>query len=319
MREINAVAHEANHNCSFRNCYLSRVKDPSLPENHPINIFEDTSNWILAYDQLPDTSPLKTLYHWDPVREFIAEIVGEERLYDNEDPYQPVNVLIYNDGDRSSWHFDSVNAFTVTLMLQAPEAGGDFELVPNLRNEELDNPDGIRDVLEGKGRTPVPVAREPGALCIFRGCTALHRVSSGRKRQDVPELLTKIPTGPISDLVCSTAFAIDSGEVTSHVTAKARTPAFSIALTASIALSWSRQATAMFAPAFARPSAMPSPSPLFPPVTNAVLPSRLKRFASIRIFSLMKCLLPQTKRHSTLVSSINIRETLFQAMSTCQW
>lgn len=177
VAEIDAVSHEANHNSSFRNCYLSRVKNPSLPEDHPINIFEDTSNWILAYDQLPDTSPLKTLYHWDAVRDFVAEIVGEDRLYDNEDPYQPVNVLIYNDGDRSSWHFDSVNAFTVTLMLQAPEEGGDFELVPNLREDELDNPDGIRAVLEGKGQPPVPVAREPGALCIFRGCTALHRVA----------------------------------------------------------------------------------------------------------------------------------------------
>ncbi|MCP4334647.1 MAG: hypothetical protein GY785_18490 [Gammaproteobacteria bacterium] len=53
------------------------------------------------------------------MQQFIADIVGETILYPSADPYQPVNVLCQGDGDRSAWHFDSDNAFTMTLMLQA--------------------------------------------------------------------------------------------------------------------------------------------------------------------------------------------------------
>lgn len=176
VEQVLMVAHLANHNSLRRNCFLNQVTDPSLPDDHPQNMLEDTSNHIIAYDQLPENSPLKILYHWDATRQFVADVVGEETLYDNEDPYQPVNAIYCRDGDQSTWHFDSVNAFTMTLMLQAPYKGGEFQFIPNLRTDEFDNPEGIRDVLLGDESKAINVAREPGALCIFRGCNSLHRV-----------------------------------------------------------------------------------------------------------------------------------------------
>jgi len=168
----------AHHNCSERNCYLQRKGDPSLSESHPINMFLSASMRMLAYDRFNEDSPVKTLYHWAPVREFIAEIVGSETLYDNEDPSQPVNLVCYKTGDRSAWHFDSVNAFTMTLMLQASESGGDFEMVPNTRSDDDQNYDYVAAVLRGeRPDDTVSVAREAGALCVFRGCNSLHRVS----------------------------------------------------------------------------------------------------------------------------------------------
>lgn len=168
----------AHHNNSNRNCYLHRERDPSLPDDHPYNIMLDASMKMLAYDRFSETSPVKTLYHWEPVRQFVADIVGVERLYDNADPCQPVNLLCYETGDKSAWHFDSVNAFTMTLMLQASEAGGEFEMVPNTRTDDDQNYDYVRRVVtEQCPEDAVSVAREAGSLCIFRGCNSLHRVS----------------------------------------------------------------------------------------------------------------------------------------------
>lgn len=168
----------AHHNSSRRNCYLYRKGDPALPEVHPSNIMMDASSRMLAYDRFPDDCPVKTLYHWEPVRQMVADIVGSETLFDNEDPCQPVNLLCYETGDRSAWHFDSVNAFTMTLMLQASESGGDFELVPNTRTDDNENLDYLSRVLKGEcPQDAVSVARAAGSLCIFRGCNSLHRVS----------------------------------------------------------------------------------------------------------------------------------------------
>lgn len=173
-----AALPRAHHNSSNRNCYLQRKGDASLPADHPRNIMLEASTRMLAYDSFPDDCPVKTLYHWEPVRQMVAEIVGAGTLFDNEDPCQPVNLLCYRTGDRSAWHFDSVNAFTMTLMLQASEAGGDFEMVPHTRTDDDQNYDYVRRVLTGEcARDAVSVARSAGALCIFRGCNALHRVS----------------------------------------------------------------------------------------------------------------------------------------------
>lgn len=169
---------QAHHNNSNRNCYLQRTGDPDLPADHPRNIMLKASSRMLAYDRFPDDCPVKTLYHWAPVRQFVAEIVGADRLYDNEDPCQPVNLVCYQPGDRSAWHFDSVNAFTMTLMLQAAEKGGEFEMAPNTRGDDDQNYDYVGRVLRGEcPEDTVPVARSAGALCIFRGCNSLHRVS----------------------------------------------------------------------------------------------------------------------------------------------
>ncbi len=177
IAQIEAVLPNANHNASTRNCYLQRRKDPALPDDHPRNVLFDASTWMLAADRLPAENPLKTMYYWENMIEFIGRIVGTEKLYANEDPMQPVNALCYKNGDQSAWHFDSVNAFTMTLMLQAPESGGRFEIIPNTRSDEDESIDRVRQAVLGDHTGLVEVAREEGALCIFRGCNSLHRVS----------------------------------------------------------------------------------------------------------------------------------------------
>lgn len=179
--EATGLQNVANHNNALRNCYLHRHTDIKLSDDHPRNLLDRSSVRMLAYDQIPTSSPLKTFYHADPVRSLVAEIVGEGELFDNEDPYQPANYVCYRDGDESSWHFDADNSFTMTLMVQAAEQGGSFEMSPNTRSTSEQNYDHVREVLEGKRNdTILSIGRQPGSLCIFRGCNSLHRVSPVR-------------------------------------------------------------------------------------------------------------------------------------------
>ena len=162
---------------SDRNVYLERTRTATLSDGHPKNIFARGCYNMMGAHLLEDNSPLKGLYYWPPMQQFIADIVGSPTLYPSDDPYQPVNVLCQGNDDRSAWHFDSSNAFTMTLMLQAPESGGDFEMAPNTRSD--DDPDyaGVAKLLLGDESKVVKVSRAEGELVIFRGCDSAHRVT----------------------------------------------------------------------------------------------------------------------------------------------
>ena len=115
---------------------------------------------------------------------FISGVVGVPKLYPNEDPLQPTNILAYGPGDNSAWHFDSTNAFTMTLMLQAADRGGDFEIVPNTRSDTDQQYGAVAKVVHGDRSNVETVPREAGALVIFRGCNSLHRVTTVEGEKD---------------------------------------------------------------------------------------------------------------------------------------
>ena len=168
----------ANRAESWRNCYLQRDKSPDYADDHPRNLMNYASYHMIPADLLAPDSALKRLYAWSPFRRMVADIVGAQALYPSEDPLQPVNVICYGDGDQSAWHYDSTNAFTMTLMLQPALDGGLFELAANTRNgpDDEDVPY-MQSVLGGERDRVATISREAGELTIFRGCNSLHRVS----------------------------------------------------------------------------------------------------------------------------------------------
>jgi hypothetical protein len=178
VHETLPLLEHANRAESWRNCYLQRDKASELDDEHPRNIFNHASYRMIAADLFGDDSALKRLYYWPPFQRMVAAIVGVDRLYPSEDPLQPVNVICYGDGDQSAWHYDSTNAFTMTLMLQPALDGGLFELAPNTRNGADDEDIAyMQEVLRGDRARVETVSREAGELTIFRGCNSLHRVS----------------------------------------------------------------------------------------------------------------------------------------------
>lgn len=201
VEEIEGLQDVAFANRSKRNCYLQREKDPDLPSDHPRNIFFEASYRMIASDLFTDSSPLKQIYYWQPMIDFVAQVVGSEGLYVNADPFQPVSGICYGDGDQSAWHFDSWNDFTMTLMLQSSEGGGAFEIAPNIRSREDPSYDVLRNLLEGDRSKVVTVPRDQRALVIFRGARSVHRVTpvSGKTKRFMAVFVYEKEPGVLGD------------------------------------------------------------------------------------------------------------------------
>ena len=144
---------------------------------HIVNRQIKSSKGCITTDQIPEGSGLKTLYHNPQFQSFITAVLGEKALYAYADPLSSINVHYAHEGQELGWHFDN-SSFAITLLLQAPEGGGVFEYVPDLRDAAAGemNFQGVADVLEGA--TPVKTLdMQPGTLVLFRGRNSLHRVT----------------------------------------------------------------------------------------------------------------------------------------------
>ena len=91
---------------------------------------------------------------------FLAEVMGKPQLHTMADPLARANVMAYRAGDALNWHFDR-SEFTTTLLLQAPDAGGDFQYRRDLRSDERSQlrRRGHVDPRQGSGRQDRAVDR----------------------------------------------------------------------------------------------------------------------------------------------------------------
>ena len=66
----------------------------------------------------------------------------------------------------------------MTLLLQAPRNGRQFQYVRDLRDADAGdmNYQGVGDVLDGR-TAPFDLAISPGTLVLFRGRNSIHRVT----------------------------------------------------------------------------------------------------------------------------------------------
>jgi len=179
LSESNAWEAVAYRKSIYRNPYHGG-DDPSLPLHHPARQFNLYKASQLAYDQIPVSSLLDQLYRWDGLTQFIGAVLDRKNLYRMADPFQAVNIVWQNPGENSSAHFDHSD-FTITLLLQAPESGGDFEFVPNVRSQDNERYEEVQRVLEGDRSRICTLAREPGTLTFFFGRNSLHWVTPVKK------------------------------------------------------------------------------------------------------------------------------------------
>jgi hypothetical protein len=211
VASVESRQEHTNRADSDRNVYLERTHSTSLPDDHPKNLFARGCYNMMGAHLLDDESPLKHLYYWQPMQQFVADIVGSPKLYPSDDPYQPVNVLCQGNDDRSGWHFDSSNAFTMTLMLQAPESGGHFEMAPNTRSDNDPNYAGVAKLLLGDESQVVRVSRAEGELVICRGCNSAHRVTpiAGNRLRLMCVMVYETEPGVIGDpIVNKTVYGV---------------------------------------------------------------------------------------------------------------
>ena len=166
--DTDAFRHEREHNIYFLNSI------DGLPADHPALQRFKTSNQTLCADQVP--GPLTRLYDWPDFATFLAATMQMPALYPMDDPLARINVMSYHAGQTLNWHFDR-SEFTTTLLLQAPDIGGEFEYRTGLRGEGDPNYDGVARMLNGDDDQVQRLVLSPGTLNVFKGKNTAHRVT----------------------------------------------------------------------------------------------------------------------------------------------
>ena len=154
-----------------------RKPDTNFAEDHARNRLVTSSKGCITDDLVPQDSALRELYD-DPVfRSFLCDVLGEEQLYEYADPLSSINLHFHEKGQELGWHFDN-SSFSITLMVQAPEAGGQFEYVTAVRDSDSGEMgfDDVADILDGKTSVQIMNA-DAGTLVFFRGRNSIHRVA----------------------------------------------------------------------------------------------------------------------------------------------
>jgi predicted 2-oxoglutarate/Fe(II)-dependent dioxygenase YbiX len=108
--------------------------------------------------------------------------LGINEIYPYDDDLSSINIHFAQEGRELGWHFDN-SSFAVTLLLQAPEAGGRFEYVAEVRNADAGEMgfDAVDQILAGSSTVDC-LHFDPGDLVLFRGRNSIHRVTPTRGR-----------------------------------------------------------------------------------------------------------------------------------------
>ena len=179
--------HTCEHNVYFVN------DDPALPPEHPARFLQKSEKYNIAGDLIARDALIRRVYEYEPLRTFLAAVIGEDTLYLQADPLSSLNVMIYGKGDRFGWHYDRT-PYSVTILLQEPDAGGAFQYVPYLRKRRTDAyGDGVNEqvlggpedegfdklsaILRGSERDVVDLPLAAGTMSILFGRHSLHRVT----------------------------------------------------------------------------------------------------------------------------------------------
>ena len=161
--------HEREHNIYFRDDVQG------LSRNHPALTRFRTSNCTLCGDQVHD-SPMDRLYRWPELPTFLAATLHKKALHPMNDALAGLNVMSYQAGQNLNWHFDR-SEFTTTLLLQAPESGGDFLYHTDLRSDDNPNYEGVAKLISGEDPEVRRLVLKPGTLNVFKGKNTPHKVS----------------------------------------------------------------------------------------------------------------------------------------------
>lgn len=178
-REGAELAPDAYYRVETVNTY-NIATDVELPNGHPGRVRMQRGNAFVARDRIPPESIIGRLYSSRLFQRFVATCFGLPRLYELADPLSGLTLNVITPGKAHPWHFDT-NEFTVSMLTQEPDGGGEFQYCPNIRSAEAENFDDVRAVVQGSGEHLIRrLELRPGDLQLFQGRYSLHQVSEIR-------------------------------------------------------------------------------------------------------------------------------------------
>ena len=153
--------------------YSQWVPDsPEFGTEHPRHLQHLTRTRFVGYSAFPASSLLRQVYESDEMRALISALLGE-RVYRCVDSERSLNLSVMQDaGDTHGWHYDS-NAAVASIVIEAPESGGEFEWAPFSRDEGDENYDEM-------GERNAAASARPATL-DFPGVSLRERLCFQRK------------------------------------------------------------------------------------------------------------------------------------------
>ena len=159
-----------------RNAYTYDSELDEKPDGHPMKQLHPCKyNQVLNY-QIPNDSLLRQVYYWQPLTDFLRRLSGYESFYRSDCPQLALSSKIAGEGDTDGWHFDS-NDIVFSILLQAAEAGGEFEYAPYIRSETDENFTGISELTADPQKKASRPGMGVGNLTVFKGDLSMHRVT----------------------------------------------------------------------------------------------------------------------------------------------
>ncbi|CAF2530605.1 unnamed protein product [Rotaria sp. Silwood2] len=161
LNEINSIL--TNSSRILYNSYVEHTDNLYSTSNSEtsINEHESSSKTIIAFDQIPNESLLRKIYSWNPLINFITDIIQiYPHLYPSCDELGALYINIYNQSNKLSWHTDHSHFF-ISLLLQ-----------------QSSNPN--EGIFEYKTKNNEIISRndfQAGGLVLFNGRTYPHRIT----------------------------------------------------------------------------------------------------------------------------------------------
>jgi alkylated DNA repair dioxygenase AlkB len=192
LQETNSILNNSSE--TLFQSYVQHTENLYNTSTHETNSdeIESSSKTIIAFDQIPNESLLRKLYSWNPLIDFITDIIQiYPRLYPSCDKLGALYINIYRQSNKLSWHTDHSHFFVNLLLQQASNSNeGIFEY-----------------------KTTKLISRkdfQAGGLVLFNGRTYPHRVTEIRlsKKPRINAILTYdcTPQHQLSDYVLQKFF-----------------------------------------------------------------------------------------------------------------
>ena len=146
------------------------------PAGHPCGVRHTNRYRQVLNHQVRNDSALRQLYLWPQLTEFVRQVFGAKSMHRSQCPHLSLSLKIAGEGDTDGWHYDP-NDGVVSLLLQTPDSGGQFEYAPYIRSETDPRYDAVAALFadpEGSAQRP---AMQAGTFVFFNGHLSMHRVS----------------------------------------------------------------------------------------------------------------------------------------------
>ena len=163
--------------CSQDHNILLTEKNSQLDDKHPFNTKLTSDKGCVPHDLIPQNSLLRAIYNSTVFKNFVQSLLLVDKIYPYADSLSSINYNYYEKHQQLGWHFDNAS-FAITLMIQSPTLGGNFQYVIDARNVEENtvNVQLIDSILQNK-HPPQELRVEEGTLVLFYGKNYLHRVT----------------------------------------------------------------------------------------------------------------------------------------------